>query len=558
MSKFNRPGAAAAAVGARRAAATSPVTTTTTTTATHEGAPGYVRDPKSELFLLAVSNMVGENTFYEAAGDRDERYRALIAQVAVTDGPWLAEFLPWLRGEANMRSAPLVGALEAVHARRAADVQDGISNRQLVDAVLQRPDEPGEAVAYWTSRYGRNLPQPVKRGIAKAVRRLYNERSLLKYDTESKAVRFADVLELSHPRPSQDWQRALFTHAIDRRHGNQDRADPPAWRGLPTVSANRQVRERVAAGESDLLLQPDALRNAGMTWEDALSLAGPNVDKAKLWTALIPSMGYMSLIRNLRNFDEAGIPDDVAAGAAARLADPAQVARSRQFPFRFLSAYENAPSLRWGHALNIALGHSLANIPALPGRSLILIDTSASMQQPMSDRSTMTPGKAAAVFGVALAAKGELVDLHGFADGVFRHDVPKGAAVIREVDRFLARTGEVGHGTAIAMSLQATFAGHDRVFIMSDMQTMADQSTYYSSGTRWTWQAGMYRPTPRTVDQVIPAGVPIYGFNLGGYRPAAMKTGSGNRHEFGGLTDATFRMVPLLEAGRNAAWPWAA
>src|SRR5690606_32497196 len=44
-----------------------------------------------------------------------------------------------------------------------------------------------------------------------------------------------------------------------------------------------------------------------------------------------------------------------------------------------------------------------------------------------------TPVKAAALFGVALAARGEKVDLYGFADGVFRHKVRKGASVIREV-----------------------------------------------------------------------------------------------------------------------------
>lgn len=34
------------------------------------------------------------------------------------------------------------------------------------------------------------------------------------------------------------------------------------------------------------------------------------------------------------------------------------------------------------------------------------------------------------------------------------------------------------------------------------------------------------------------------------------ESGVRNRHTFGGLTDAAFRMIPLLEAGRNAAWPW--
>src|SRR5690242_19652254 len=82
----------------------------------HEGAVGAGRDAKSELFLLAVANMVGEGTFYEAAGDRDSRYAELVQQVAVADPEWTAGFLGWLRSGANLRSASLVGAAEATRA----------------------------------------------------------------------------------------------------------------------------------------------------------------------------------------------------------------------------------------------------------------------------------------------------------------------------------------------------------------------------------------------------------------------------------------------------------
>jgi hypothetical protein len=37
-----------------------------------------------------------------------------------------------------------------------------------------------------------------------------------------------------------------------------------------------------------------------------------------------------------------------------------------------------------------------------------------------------------------------------------------------------------------------------------------------------------------------------------------MKTGANGKHEFGGLTDATFKQVPLLEAGESTGWPWEA
>jgi hypothetical protein len=500
---------------------------------TYEGGAGYAHDAKSELFLLAVANFVGEDTFYEKGADRDRRYAALVSRIAVADPEWTARFLHWLRTSANMRSASLVGALEAAKAMRDAGLPGG---RAVVASVLQRADEPGEALAYWIANHGRAVPKPVKRGIADAVARLYHERSLLKYDTVSHGFRFGDVIDLTHPSPAvgKAWQGDLFAHALDRRHG-RDNALPAS---LTVLAANASLR-RTAAEDPDVLLDADGLARAGMTWEDVLSLGGAALDKGRLWTALIPSMGYMALLRNLRNFDEAGVGDDVAAEICARLADPAEVARSRQFPYRFLAAYEQAPSLRWGQALDRALQLSLANLPALPGRSLILVDTSASMSAGgFSRKSTMSPVKAAAVFGVALAARGERVDLHGFADGVFRHKVPAGASVIREVDRFVRRVGEVGHGTRIAEAIRRTLRGHDRVFVISDMQTFAP-----SHGTG-------------DVTEVVPRSTALYGFNLGGYARTAFDAGSLNRMEFGALTDATFRMIPLIEAGRNADWPF--
>ncbi|MEV6219926.1 TROVE domain-containing protein [Nocardia sp. NPDC051833] len=523
MSKFNQTSvrAAATAVGPIKTKANK-------STRTHEGAPGEVRTKRSELFLLAVSNFVGENTFYESADTRDARYRSLIANRAVKDGDWTAELLAWMRGpEGNMRSASLVGAAEFVKARLDAGIHGG--NRQVINSVLQRADEPGEFLAYWMSRYGRKLPMSVMRGVGDAASRLYTERSLLKYDTASHGFRFADVLELCHPSKFTPKQGDLFEHAIDRRH-NRENAIPDS---LPMVSTNAVFKTYTPLFVDHLAKNgtlADRLAEAGMTWEQ-LGSYGPWT--AKRWEAMIPSMGYMALLRNLRNFDEAGISDTVAEQVAAKLADPDEVAKSRQFPFRFLSACESAPSLRWGHALDKALGHSLRNLPALPGRSLILIDTSGSMQSRVTGKSAMEMVTIAAVFGVALGVRNAgAADIYGFASGEFKHEVQAGASAMREIGRFTSRVGERGHGTDIAGAVRRQYQGHDRVFIISDMQTQSGGIT-----------------TP------IPPHVPVYGFNLQGYRPAAYALGA-NRHEFGSLTDSTFKLVPLLESGRDGGWPW--
>ncbi|MFE0550469.1 TROVE domain-containing protein [Streptomyces pilosus] len=518
-----------------KAQPTSRVTSTGRVLTTHQGGRGRERDARSELFLLAVSHFVTQQTFYESGDRRDDRFARLVRDLAVTDPSWTAGLLGWLRGEGNLRTASLVGAAEYVRARLQAGATAGPSNRQVVDSVLRRPDEPGELLAYWTATYGRNIPKPVKRGVADAVRRLYGGRALLKYDTASRGYRFGDILNLVHaaPDPDKPWQGELFRYALDRRH-HPDTAVPPASDRV--LTAHRELMALSVEERRAVVTAPggaERLAAAGLTWEALAGwLRGP-MDQAA-WEAAIPSMGTMALVRNLRNFDEAGVSDEVAASVAARIADPAEVARSRQFPFRYLAAYRHAPSLRWSYPLERALGHALANVPELPGRTLVLVDRSGSMfHSRMSDRSELTRADAAAVFGTALALRAAKADLVEFGSTSGPVRFRRGESVLRILDRF----GDLG-GTDTTGAVRRHYARHDRVLIVTD-----EQYAFSHHGD----------PTEQ-----VPAHVPVYTWNLAGHRAGHGPSGTANRHTFGGLTDAAFRMVPLLEAGRNADWPWAA
>lgn len=555
MSRFNSR--------STRPAVRGPVTTTGARTTTHEGGAAYVREARSELFLLAVTNMVGQSTFYESAEGRDNRYRRLVRQLAVEDPAWTSGLLGWLRGSANMRSAAIVGAAEFVHARqeavadgslfpdeRAATAAGGGWNRKVISSVLQRADEPGELLGYWTSQYGRRLPKPLKRGIGDAVQRLYNGKALLKYDTAARGYRFGDVLNLVHATPSPDkpWQGDVFRYALDRRH-HPDTAVPPA--SNRTLSARRALMAVPVEERRGIVTGPggaERLAAAGMTWEAlAAWLQGPM--DAAVWEAVIPSMGLMALTRNLRNFDEAGVSDAVAAQVAARLADPEEVRAGRQFPFRFLSAYRAAPSLRWGHALEQALAASTSAIPALPGRTLVLVDTSASMRGRVSERSEIQHVDVGALFAVALAARGCDVDLVGYADGAFRHELRRGRSVLKQAEAFCERIGEVGHGTETVAALQSSYDRHDRVVIVSDMQAFA----HPGYGSSWAFRGSYRKPS---VSEALPADVPMFGINTSGHAPASIDTGKPHRYEVGGFSDQVFTMVALLSRGRDAGWPW--
>ena len=117
--------------------------------------------------------------------------------------------------------------------------------------MLQRGDEPAEMLGYWLNRHGRQLKMAVKRGIADGAIRLYTERNALRYDGNSRGVRMADVIELTHPKPRDAKQSALFRWLLDHRHHNDAVADPAVLPKLAAAAAQKAI-----TGEGDVPLTP--------------------------------------------------------------------------------------------------------------------------------------------------------------------------------------------------------------------------------------------------------------------------------------------------------------
>lgn len=523
----------------QRGGPTGPVTTTSERTTTAEGGAGWVRDAKSELFLLAVTNMVSEKTFYEDGADRDDRFVRLVHQATAEDPGWVARLIPWLRTTANMRTASIIAAAEYSRALKTLDAgrrAEAPTVRSVIDGALQRPDEPGEFCAYWIgTKPTRNttLPGGVQRGVADAAARLFTERAALKYDGSDQPWRLTDVVALAKPTPAGQWQADLFDYLADRRW---KRDEIRVTERLPMIRARRAL-DAMPQDQRRALLTDGAverLREAGMTWEALSGWLGGPMD-ATAWEAIIPSMGLMALVRNLRNFDQAGVRDTFADYVGNLLNDPEQVRKSRMFPLRFLSAYKTAPSLRWAWPLEQAVQHSLSNVPALPGRTLVLVDQSGSMNSGLSDRSTVTRAEAAALFGFALGLRAESADVYVYgADGTWarmtpkhrRVDLPLGASVLPLVKQH--GRADMG-GTLTWTTLRDTYQGHSRIVVITDEQA--------------------HDQPGRLPD------VPIVTFNVAGYRAAHTSSGP-NRVTVGGLTDAGFAMLGALDVRHRGEWPF--
>lgn len=470
---------------------------------TAQGGAGFKRDSRSELFMTAVTTLVGKDTFYESNDARTSRFVALVQNVAGYDPEWLQGFIPWLRDEAGIRTASVVAAVEYAYA-------GGPEARTVVRETFKRADEPAEALAYARSRYGRRLPKGLKKGLADSCIRLYNPMTVLKYDSKRNTTRPSDVIALTRPKPKDDEQNAVFTALHDRRHNNKHRAETMA--ALP-------------------LVLDDALGNSA-TWERA-SGQGGKTD----WNEMIPKMGAMALLRNLRNFDADGITEKSYFEVVRRLSDPEQIRKARLFPLRFLSAWDAVESVRWGGALEAGLNASLQNVPSLDGNTLILWDCSGSMGGGRHHYGD-TPNalwKQAGVFAMALARRSEEASVVAYSNNGYNVPVSKGGSILRDVEKVRGANGLWG-GTqtwAVCNQVLREKPSFTRVVVVTDEQT---------SGYR------------RMDFDTILGQRPCYILNVAGYEMGSAP--SDRVVAFAGFNDRAFIGISQAEAGITGSWPW--
>ena len=206
------------------------------------------------------------------------------------------------------------------------------------------------------------FPNALKRGTAEVIQN-FDEYQIAKYNGGCKDLKFRDVLRITHPNPKSKEVEELFRKILN-----------------------------------DTLETP-------YTWETELSARG---NTKEVWDELIASgrVGYMSLLRNLRNIIKSGT--DITPVLAV-LSDSIQVKKSKQLPFRFFSAYrilekEGLMTDEIHRALESAVTFSIDNMEKIKGRTLIAVDVSASMSSRISEKSDIRCADIATLLG-AMANK---------------------------------------------------------------------------------------------------------------------------------------------------------
>lgn len=372
---------------------------------THEGAPAAHINPEQGLRRSVASCLLWEKEFYEDGQSIADR----IAQNAMAVSPeTLAALAIEAREDFKLRHVPLL--LLTVLAKRGSGsslVGD------TVERVVQRADELGELVSIYWKDGKRPLSAQLKKGLARAFTK-FDAYHLAKYD-RAKAVRLRDVMFLTKPKPKDD--------------------------------AQAEVWKKLAANE---LEAPD-------TWEVALSAGA---DKKETFERLIREgqLGYLALLRNLRNMAQAGCDDGLVRDAII-----ARKGAHRVLPFRYIAAARAAP--QYEPAIDQALSEAIAGMPVLPGRTVVLVDVSGSMDTQLSGKSDLKRIDAAAALASIIPGD---VRVFTFSQNIVEVPPRRGMAGVDAVIRSQPHGGTY-LGAAVA-HLNANVPS-DRLIVVTDEQS---------------------------------------------------------------------------------------
>ncbi|OJJ21592.1 hypothetical protein BKI52_13830 [marine bacterium AO1-C] len=500
--------------------------------ANYMGGKSFKLDPATELYTAVVTTML-DDSYYEKAGDRLKRIKALVAK---NNPAFVAKLAIYAREKMNLRTIPQVLMVEL------AKVHSGDSLvSETLPRVVRRADEITELLAYYSIANTRNgikklnkLSKQLQKGLAMAFNQ-FDEYQFAKYNRQT-AVSLKDALFVVHPKPKNTTQQEVFDKIV-----NGNLATPYTWETQLSQLGQQAFDSDVAKIQA----------------------------KAKLWEELVTSgkVGYMALLRNLRNIIVDGT--DVALdNALTVLADKTRVAKSKQLPFRFLSAYVELEKLRKQQgmfsektqqklqnaiaAVGQAAIFSVDNLPYMGGKTLILSDNSGSMygdrggNSLVSAFSKRTSADIANLFAVLYWAKSPDTHIGLFGDRLVTPDIQRRWSVFDNFDKVSKAATKCGGATETGIftmmkKLLKDKTKVDRIIIFSDCQV--------GTGCNWFgdgFSGSDFNKLFQQYKKQINPEVVTYSVDLRGYGNTLFSDGV---MTIGGWSNKIFDMMYALENG---------
>ena len=445
---------------------------TVQTVVNHQGGSGYQYDPKVELVSILATGL--DNKYYEKLGEREQRFANVIADVAKTDKTFAAKAMVYARSVMGQRTVTHFGAVELAKVLAGDSLGTRFFSKRARKAnaggIIYRLDDMLEIAACYQARNpGKQLSNAIKKGF-KAALEAADEYELAKYQAKNRDLSLVDIVNLVHPKPSEKMVPVfakLMKGELKQFNTVEDK----------NTKAGQEVAAKVKAGE--------------ITADEAKAVLSEAKEDNFIELIETRKIGYLALLRNLRNILKVAGKPGLVSGACELLVDPKLIKQSLVFPHQIDLALEilldefGSKAHAFVKALNTAYEISIPNLTELfkTGRTAVVFDSSGSMSSAIK-LANKSQGSEAAIAKAALIAatlaKGIGADVYHFADRCDQIKFNPLDTVNTLKNQFLSKQGSVGYGTAFNSIMRTLDGKYDRVFVISDMQgaDMVDSKTY--------------------------------------------------------------------------------
>lgn len=458
---------------------------------TFEKADGYTKSAFEIVASFALSSF-NEDTYYQAASELELQMQKAVEELCRTkEGALFAmKTAVYARTISNMRTAPIM-VMGTVDKYLRNWPNKKVVNR-AISMMLTRVDDAINIVAYIKTRYNQNPSRHMREAIAMYIDNS-SEYALAKYKRSTHEWKLADIIKLCRPQGRKE----LYKQVIENTLKNTD------------------------------------------TWEARLS---SGEDKNQVFADMINNnkLGYMALMRNINNM--VNLDEQSFLKGLSILSDPEQIEKSKQLPFRFFSAWkaikekglysddkekENAIA----ETLSIAIRHqaSLYDVFTKDDKVAILIDTSGSMQCPISEKSTMLRSEVGMALGLALTGvlKDPEKSLKFYTWASTYKDITSkvfksGKPLVKNLK--FAQDGSVGWGTNLNEVMNEVIkTPYTKILVFSDMQlhryvTGIDKYLKDNNCLLYLFDIGPYQVKPVIAENNI---INISGWSESVFRTAA-------------------------------------
>lgn len=412
-------------------------------TVNHEGWKAYAMKTREKLVTQVLTSFFNESKFY---GDNSDEIHETIKTAIHEDPEFVAKLTVFARREFNMRSVSHVLLGYLAHEENGKPFV-----REVLKHIVLRGDDVTEILSFYLNTFGKPIPNSLRKGL-RDVFVTFDKYTLAKYKGTGNTVKMRDILCLTHPTPKNEEQSETWKKLLEGR------------------------------------LEP------AYTWETELSVKGNNKET---WEALIDSgrLPYMAALRNLSNMIIQN-PDNLDK-VLDYISDPDAVRKSKQLPFRYLSAYNRITYLDGTNAqgddlepekikaletLENAVDISVNNLPKIPGHTVIAIDMSGSMTYSVSRNSDINCCDIAAMLGIIANRICETATVYAFDTQIQHLHIPKRNGILSSVNSIC----HMGGGTCMDLPFRKMISDHvkcDRLIILSDTECNYAETWGYTEHT---------------------------------------------------------------------------